>query len=371
VVLPLIRPGLFAGGIVVAVWSFTDVGTPLMLGFDRTTPVQILNGILELEGDRTPFALVVVMLVLAGGAYLVAHQVFARRHDALVTKTAQAASPRRLGVGGTALAWLVFGAVIAVAAAPNLAVVLIAVSREWYATVLPTALTLDHLRLALAHELVVPGVVNSLQYAAAATVLALVLGTFIAWTSARWRPVGWQALDLMAMLPLAIPGIVLAFGYFSMATRLPWLKAWLDPVVWPVPLLIIAYAVRRLPFVVRSVHAGFQQVPLAYEEAASALGAGPACRLRRIVLPLLLGSLAAGAILTFSYSMLEVSDSLVLAQKRAFFPVTRVLFELTGILGGGAAVACAFALWAMAFLAATLAAAAAFLGKDVSGLLRD
>jgi iron(III) transport system permease protein len=89
------------------------------------------------------------------------------------------------------------------------------------------------------------------------------------------------------------------------------------------------------------------------------------------VLPLLLGSLAAGAILTFSYSMLEVSDSLVLAQKRAFFPVTRVLFELTGILGGGAAVACAFALWAMAFLAATLAAAAAFLGKDVSGLLRD
>ena len=112
-----------------------------------------------------------------------------------------------------------------------------------------------------------------------------------------------------------------------------------------------------------SVAAGLQQAPVALEEAAAALGARAPTRLRRIVLPLVAGNLAAGALLTFSYSMLEVSDSLVLAQKRDYYPVTRVIYELAGIVGPGPSIACAFALWAMLFLAATLAAANAFLGR--------
>ena len=63
------------------------------------------------------------------------------------------------------------------------------------------------------------------------------------------------------------------------------------------------------------------------------------------------GQSRAGALLTFSFSMLEVSDSLILAQKHDFFPVTKVLFELVNILGPGPSIACAFAVWAMLFLA--------------------
>ena len=68
--------------------------------------------------------------------------------------------------------------------------------------------------------------------------------------------------------------------------------------------------------------------------------------------------------------MLEVSDSLILAQKAQFFPITRALFELSQILGSGPATACAFGVWAMIFLATTLAAAGIILGRKIGSIFR-
>jgi iron(III) transport system permease protein len=214
---------------------------------------------------------------------------------------------------------------------------------------------------------VVPSIANSLLYAGLATVLATVLGAATAWLVVRARPRGWWLLDALTMLPLAVPGLIIAVGTLAMgvfiARSVPALAPWIDPQANPLLLLVCAYAVRRIPYVVRSVAAGLEQTPVALEEAAAACGAGPAVRLRRIVLPLVAASLAAGALLTFSFSMLEVSDSLVIAQSRADWPITRVLFSLTEILGNGPAVACAFATWCMLFLAATLGTARALAGR--------
>ncbi|HEX3135792.1 MAG TPA: ABC transporter permease subunit, partial [Planctomycetota bacterium] len=96
IVLPLIRPGLFGGGIVVFVWSFTELGTPLMLGYDRATPVQIYNGLTELNANPLPFALVVILLVVSVALYLLARLVFLKRHDALAGKHAGVWVPVRL-----------------------------------------------------------------------------------------------------------------------------------------------------------------------------------------------------------------------------------------------------------------------------------
>ncbi len=376
VVLPLIAPGLFGGGIIVLVWSFTELGTPLMLGFERATPVQIFNGLNELRGNPAPFALVVIMLAIAGGLYLLARLAFLRRHHALLAKQAASAVPVALGGLKGALALALPLAVVVAATAPHAAVALIACSTRWYGSVLPGGATLAHLQGALAHPAVVPGVLNSLSYAGGATILTMVLGVFIAWVAVRWRPAGWQLLDCLAMLPLAIPGVVMAFGMFIFCQAL---KAWhldaayavLDPVGNPTLLLIIAYAVRRLPHVVRTAAAGLAQVPEAFEEAAAGLGAGMLHRLSRITLPLIMGSLVAGGLLAFCYSMLEVSDSLILAQKHEYFPLTKVLFELATILGPGPALACALSLWAMLFLASALFLASTLLGKGLSALFRD
>jgi iron(III) transport system permease protein len=374
VLLPLLAPGLFAGASVVFVWSFTELGTPLLLGFDRHLAVQIFNGLAEVEKNRLPFAQVVVMLVLTALIYGIGQGMFGRRADAL-GKGAAAPWPATALRGWSAVAAASpFFVVIFLAAAPHAAVALLAISGEWYGTVLPRWFTADHYAQALAHPQVVPGILNSLLYAGSATVLAGALGAAIAWIAVRARPFGWQALDLLAMLPLAVPGLIIAFGTLVLGVllaSLPMLGPIIDPRQNPTLLLICAYAVRRVPYVVRAVTAGLQQTPVALEEAAAACGAGPWLRVTRIVLPLIAASLAAGLLLTFSFSMLEVSDSLVIAQKRDYWPITRVLYSLTEILGNGPALACAFATWCMLFLACALWTASALTGRGAGRLLRD
>ena len=63
IVLPLIRPGLFAGATIVFIWSFTELGTPLMFNYQDVTPVQIFNGIKEMEASKQPYALTAVLLL--------------------------------------------------------------------------------------------------------------------------------------------------------------------------------------------------------------------------------------------------------------------------------------------------------------------
>jgi iron(III) transport system permease protein len=374
IVLPQIRPGLLAGGAVVFVWAFTELGTPLMLAYDRVAPVVVFNGLADLSQNRLPLALVVIMLALALSLYALGRWAAGREADNVVVKGAAGDATITLTGWRAVLAWVPFLAVAVSAAAPHLGVVLLGIGGDWYRSLLPAGVTSEHYRAALAHPAVVPAIINSVVYSGLATVLAVGLGLALAWVAVRWRPPGSRLLDAAAMIPLAVPGLIMAFGFLALAVGLsaaiPALKPWLDPQLNPGPVLVVAYAVRRLPHALRAVSAGLAQAPVALEEAAATCGAGPLTRLRRITMPLIAGSLAAGAILTFSASMLEVSDSLILAQSRAHWPVTKVIYDLVGVLGPGAALACAFATWAMLFLAACLAAAAVFMGKGPATLFR-
>jgi iron(III) transport system permease protein len=370
ITLPLIRPGIFAGGIIVFIWAFTELGTPLMLGFNRVTAVQIFNGVTELGSNPLPYTLVFVLLVISGGLYLLSHWLFGRQHYSLMSKGMAGSQAKTLRGWRGGLALGAFVLVGLAAALPHLGVALLSVARDWHQTVLPSGFTLRYYSEALGHPLVVPSILNSLNYSLLAMVICVIMGLLVAILTVRWRPVGHQAFDVLAMLPLAIPGIIMAFGYLSMATRYDWLRTWLDPIKNPTLLLILAFAMRRLPYVVRAAVAGLQQTPIVLEEAAANLGASQWRTLRKITIPLIAANLVAGALFAFSFSMLEVSDSLILAQKAEFYPITRALYELAQILGSGPYMACAFGVWAMAFLAATLLVANRLLGRTMGALFR-
>ena len=130
-------------------------------------------------------------------------------------------------------------------------------------------------------------------------------------------------------------------------------------------LLAISYAVRRLPYMVRAAHAGLEQTSKVYEEAAANLGASPLRVIRRVTFPLISANLLAGAILCFAFSMLEVSDSLILAQAERFYPITKAIYALMSGLDNGVNVAAALGVWAMALLAAALLWASCLLGKKM------
>lgn len=369
ITLPLMMPGLFAGGAIVFIWAFTELGVPLMFDYNRVTPVQIFHGLKELSGNPLPYALVVItlaasILFYAAGKWAVGGKAFA-----MLPKATRAAETRQLGFWPGLLCMLAFGGITALALMPHAGVILVSFARDWYQSVLPGEWTLAHYQAALGHDLTVPAILNSVKYAGLATLADILLGIGIAYVVVRTTFPGRGLLDTFAMLPLAVPGLVLAFGYLAM-TQEGRVFAFLNPAKDPTVLLIIAYSVRRLPYVVRSVAAGLQQTSVTLEEAAQNLGAPPLRALRKITLPLISANLLAGGLLAFAFAMLEVSDSLILAQRQADFPITKAIYELFNLLGEGRYLASALGVWAMIFLGIALYGASRILGKKLGALFR-
>ncbi|MCH2135274.1 MAG: iron ABC transporter permease [Phycisphaerales bacterium] len=380
IVVPLMRPGLFAGSTIVFIWSLTELGTPLMFDYQQVTPVQIFNGIKEMNVSREPYALTVVLLVLAAGIYLVGKTFLGSADAAGPGRASLRFTPKKLGRWGSVGALALLGGVSFIAMLPHISVVLASLSPPgaWYDTVLPTSLTGAHYSEALSHPLAAGSVRNSLFYASIATGLDIVLGLAIAYLLVRVKIRGRGLLDALAMLPLAVPGLVMAFGYVAMTFRWPFGEG--DPLEGvvsviganpdPVLLLIVAYGVRRLPYVVRSAVAGLQQTSPQLEEAALMLGASRLTAIRTIVVPLLIANLIAGGLLAFAFAMLEVSDSLILAQRAADFPITKAIYVLFERLGDGPGIASAMGVWAMLLLAFTLVGASVLMGRKLGAVFR-
>ena len=379
ITLPLMRPGLFAGATIVLIWSFTELGTPLMFDFYRVTPVQIFHLLTQVTGNPLPYALVVVMLLSSAALYLAGKVTLGRGYDAGVTKASIASAASRLSGWKGAIALLPFLALAALALLPHVGVVLLSVSGvgAWYQSVLPKVFTTAHYAHALTHDFTIPAVRNSIAFAAASTVLDIALGLIIAWLVVRSDLPGRKLIDGLAMLPLAVPGIVLAFGYLAISLLLQvWfrdfstVRDWVDVQQNPSLLLVAAYAMRRLPYVVRSAVAGLEQTPVDLELAAKNLGASGWVTLRRITVPLIAANLLAGALLAFAFAMLEVSDSLILAQRQTYWPITKAIYELVYRLGDGPYLASALGVWAMALLTLTILTANSFLGRRMGAIFR-
>ena len=368
ITLPLILPGYFAGAILVFIGAFTDLGTPLVFGFSRVVPVQIFDAVSDLRANPMGYALVVLVLLLTLVLFTVGklawtgkrYEMFSRGHSG----NSEVAATRGQAIG----IWLLAGGWGAIAVLPHLGVLLQSFSNHWVMTVAPDQVTTEHYRSLWAHDLTASSIRNSLLYSGCSATLDLFLGVAIAWLLTRRRiPFsGW--LDALAMLPLALPGLILAFGYVA---GFDGPISWLNPRTNPVFLLIISYSVRRLPYIVRSACAGFEQTSLTLEEAAANLGAGPMRVLRTITLPLIFAHLIAGTVLTFAFAMLEVSDGLILAMKDNFFPITKMIYSLMGRIDANAAsIASALGILGMAILGLSLLIANRLLGKKMSQLFR-
>jgi iron(III) transport system permease protein len=373
VTLPLILPGYFAGAILVFLWAFTDLGTPLIFGFSRVVPVQIFDAVNEVNTNPMGYTLVVFVLVLTVASFVVSKRWLAgKRHEMLArghTARAEVQATRLQ----TSLFCTALGALLLIALLPHLMVVLHSFSERWFFSVLPEEWTDATYAEIFRDKLTGSSIRNSLLYSTCSAALDLGLGVMIAWLLTRRRIPFAGLLDALAMLPLALPGLVLAFSYVSTFDnfKTPWLNEFLNPRNNPTLLLIIGYSIRRLPYIVRSAYAGFQQTSLTLEEAAANLGSSPYRTLRRITLPLITANLIAGMVLTFSLAMLEVSDGLILAMKENYFPITKMIYQLMGRIDPGApSVACALGVVGMAILTGSLLIAGKLLGKRMGQLFR-
>ena len=365
VTFPLMLPGYFAGAVIVFIWAFTDLGTPLVFEYREVIAVQIFNMVTDLHQNPMGYTLVVAVIALTLFFFYLSKRLMGGGRYEMMGRGHVTSAVRPASASLTVIAYAVVLSISALALIPHLGVFLTSVTNRWFFSVLPSEYTLRFYQDVFSHDLTLLSIKNSLLLSTLSTIVDVVLGVTIAYFLSRKRVPGRDVLDALAMLPLALPGLVLAFGYVAAFSATP-----LDARINPVPLLVIAYAVRRLPYMVRAAYAGFQQTSVALEEAAMNLGASPIKALYQITLPLVLANLIAGAVLCFSFAMLEVSDSLILALKEPYYPITKAIYSLLGRIVDGPYIASAMGMLGLLLLAGSLFIAGRFFGRRMGELFR-
>ncbi|MCY4402496.1 MAG: iron ABC transporter permease [Candidatus Poribacteria bacterium] len=381
ITLPLMMPGYFAGAILVFIWAFTDLGTPLIFNYNEVIAVEIFRLVSNANLNPMGYALVVLVIVLTAFAFYASKKWTGTKHYEMLGRGHVTTRETDANLMMRTIIYLFIGGLTFIALLPHISVILVSLTPDvgkWNMTVLPQSYTFEHYREVFTHSVTLPSILNSLKYSIFSTLLALLLGVAIAYLLTRKRLPFQNLLDAVAMLPLALPGVAIAFGYMgSFSDTSPILRnlpegviEMIDPRHNPTFLLITGYAVRRLPYMLRSIYAGFQQTSITYEEASQNMGATPLRTLYKITLPLVFANILAGAILVFSFSMLEVSESLILAQQEKYYPITKGIWVLSQRLGEGQYIASALGVIGMLILIACLLGAGRVLGGKLGEIFR-
>lgn len=291
VTLPVLRPSIGAGGVLVALYTLSDFGVVSLMRFDALTRA-IFEQYRSLF-DRTPAALLGLVLVALTAVILILEA--RRRGGGRVTRAAAgAARPASLTPLGR---WRV-PAIAFVGAVLLAAFVLPVVTLVGWG-LRPTA---DG-----------PGVgelagwaANSLWVSAAAAVVATLAALPVAALAVR-RPGRFaRGLERATFASNALPGIVVALALVFFATRT------VTPLYQTLPLLVFAYVIRFLPQALAGVRDALGRVDPELEQAARGLGAGPLRTLRRVTFPLVRPGLLAGSTLVFLSTMKELPATLLL-----------------------------------------------------------
>jgi iron(III) transport system permease protein len=336
ITLPLMLPGFIAGSLLVFIRAIDDLGTPLMLNYKNLLAPQAYLRITTVGIDDVDGYVICVVLVILSLVSLLA----ARKYLALAEyATLQRSAPITRTLCGKKLffVWLLCGAILGFSLLPHIGILLLSFSKVWSYTLLPTTYTLGNFAEILFRA---PHFIkNTLLYTLLAAGLDVVLGAAIAFLLLRSRLPGRNLLDAIATLPLAIPGVVLAIGYLRVfhGWNFPGLGA---PLTSTWLILVVAYTMRRLPYVVRAAYAALQQVHVSLEESAQSLGANRLKTFAKITLPMITGGLVAGGLIGFVTSCVELASTIMLVPRIELGPISYGIYiYMQSPLGRGAGAA--------------------------------
>jgi iron(III) transport system permease protein len=313
VTLPLLRPALLAGSFVVLIRALEGFEVPALLGMPGDVWVftsRIWQAFGQYPTDYAEGGAHAVLLLATTAALALLLARLSRRGRRYETVTGRDFRPRRVELGrwrlpiaGAAAAY------VAIAVALPLLTLLYVSTQPFYGR--PSldrlgATTFDNYAAVLSDEASLRAFRNSLVLGiGTATAVVLVMAA-VGWIVVRTRLPGRRLLDVVAFLPLAVPGLVLGVAILFVYLRLP---VGVYGSLW---ILFIAYCTRFMPYGMRFAVSSLQQVGGELEEAAHVSGAGWWQSFRRVVAPLLAPGLLAGWAFILVVSIRELSSSLLL-----------------------------------------------------------
>jgi putative spermidine/putrescine transport system permease protein len=163
----------------------------------------------------------------------------------------------------------------------------------------PPGLTLEWWSRAFQSEAARSAVLTSIQVGAISTAISLVLGTAISFALQRFEFFGRDTVNLLVILPIALPGIVtgLALNNFFRGILGVSLAMWT---------VVVAHATFTIVTVFNNVIARLRRTGTQLEEASSDLGAGIWTTFRLVTFPQIRSALFAGGLLAFALSFDEI-----------------------------------------------------------------
>ncbi|MFE6523311.1 ABC transporter permease [Streptomyces sp. NPDC057794] len=307
VTLPALAPAVAAAALMVFLFTFTSFGVVQILGGPTfsTLEVEIYRQTSEIF-DLSTAAVLTLIQFGAVGAILALHAWTVRRRETalrLVDPSVTARRPRGAGQ------WALLGGVLATVAVLLLLPLAVLVQRSLDAPGLGyyRALTREDGGVFLVPPIEAIG--NSLSYAVAATLIAVVIGGLAAVALTR-RDAGRfvRGFDALLMLPLGVSAVTVGFGFLIALDEPPLdlRSSWI--------LVPLAQALVGVPFVVRTMLPVLRAVDTRLREAAAVLGASPWRVWREVDLPLVRRALLIAAGFAFAVSLGEFGATVFIAR---------------------------------------------------------
>jgi iron(III) transport system permease protein len=309
--LPLVAPAITGGALLSAIDSLAlfgpqaIIGTPAQIVFLPTRIYATIGSYPPRWGEGSALSLMLVALTIAGLAlqrgYLERRSYITVGGRGVRTKTLD------LGIWRWPLLAFCLTVVFFSAIAPIGVLALTAFSKNWIEPLSFANFTIAHFNAALFNDQVsVRGIANSFKLATSAATLAVMIGAVVAYLDLRTTMRGRRLLDYLAILPLGLPGTVMAVGILLAFIRLP------VPIYGTIWILLAAYVARFIPLATRGANATFRQIDPSLEEAGRVTGATWWVTIRHILFPLSRPGLLVAFLLVFIPAFSELSATILL-----------------------------------------------------------
>ncbi|WP_166375863.1 ABC transporter permease [Aeromicrobium phragmitis] len=313
VTLPSIRPAVVSSMFMSLTIALTLFSAPAIVGATAgidVLSVRIVRLLTATYPPETDVAVVLGLLTLIciGAAWTVQLRILAAQRFAVVGGKGQRASLIDLGpwtvpAKGLVLTFLSFATVL-----PALGLILVSVQRFWSPRIEIATLGFDAYRRVFASGSITrEAITNSVALGAAGATIALMIATLCA-LALRERATGvFRAIDGLLKLPAGMSNIVIAVGILVTFAGSPFNLS------GTVAILLLAYVIIYMPQASIAANSAGSLVGRQLTEASSIAGAAPSRTMRRVLLPLMVPSLASGWTLLFVYMAGDLTASVLLA----------------------------------------------------------
>jgi iron(III) transport system permease protein len=356
---PLVMPAILSGALIAFVNSIALFGSQAIVGLPGrifTLPTRIYSLFDYPPQYGIASALSLVFIVITVTALFLQRSYLAKR--SYVTLAGKGSRPQFVDLGAARWPLFAFCVLVFIVAIvmPYTALIAVSLSKSWGLAFWKNLTLHNYVFVLFEYDVTQRAILNSLLLATLAATLAVALGTIIGWIDLRTRIAGRRFLDYASLIPLGLPGIVIAVALIQFWLAMP------VALYGTLAILLLAYVARYVPLGARSANSSLRQVDTSLEESARILGASWGYTMREVTLPLIWPGLFAGWLLIFVPAIQELSASILLFSSKSITLAVAVynLYE-TGYTEPVAA---------LAMINVVIIAAAIWLASRLTGGLR-